>query len=305
MGLFKKLGGFLKKAAKVALPMAAGFAVPGAANAVSGLFSAQQGAQTFPVDDHLGNKPPAQGFDWKGAVQTATPFVMGGLNYIGQQQTNAANAQMAQRQMDFQQEMSSTAYQRGTADMKAAGLNPMLGYSQGGASSPGGASAQMGNELGEGANSALSAISTMQELQSRAAQIELTRAQVGATQAESDLTQAKRMDVLEGIPTHSTERNYTRSRTEGQHWSNQLEELRARLMAESYQEQFNTLVSNAKRAHAEAIAADYSLSEKGAYKRYWDDVGKGGVYAREGADIISKAGGSVAKMIPGFRMLMN
>jgi len=78
-------------------------------------------------------------------IAPIAPIIGAGISYLGGRSQNVASAQAAQRQMDFQEEMSGTSYQRQIADLKAAGINPMLVSRLGGASTPAGAMPQFVN----------------------------------------------------------------------------------------------------------------------------------------------------------------
>lgn len=106
------------------------------------------------------------------------------LNYKGAKEANRMNQAMAREQMNFQERMSNTSYQRGMQDMKAAGLNPMLAYMQGGASGPSGAQSTMQNEMSGAVSSALDAQRTY-------AQINQAKAQTEQIKLVSQLTKAE------------------------------------------------------------------------------------------------------------------
>lgn len=92
------------------------------------------------------------GYNTLGAIQ------QGVYNHIQQQTAMSYNSAEAAKNRAWQEQMSNTSYQRAVEDMRKAGINPILAYTQGGASTPSGAQGTIGSaSMGMASSSALGA----------------------------------------------------------------------------------------------------------------------------------------------------
>jgi len=87
-------------------------------------------------------------------VATGQPWLSAAGAALGAMQSQKFNEEQAQIGRDYQTEMANTSFQRRVEDLKAAGLSPMLAYSQGGAAVPSGATASTAANIGESSASA-------------------------------------------------------------------------------------------------------------------------------------------------------
>lgn len=115
----------------------------------------QGGQNAFQSKTNRQNMLMQMGYNTLGAIQ------QGVYNAIERNTAMQYNSAEALANRNFQERMSSTAYQRAVEDMRKAGLNPILAYANGGASTPGGSGATItGASMGMPSASALG-VSTM------------------------------------------------------------------------------------------------------------------------------------------------
>lgn len=104
----------------------------------------------------------------------------------------AFNAEQAQLNRAFQSDMASSSYQRAVGDLRAAGLNPMLAYSQGGAPAPSGnmASAPTLPRQENSMAAGIQAAATAFQLRNMAAQNDNLEADTALKQSQADVNSA-------------------------------------------------------------------------------------------------------------------
>ena len=139
----------------------------------------------------------ASGGWWGAAAGALGGGLLGGEAEEGVNETNKLNSAEAQRQREFnaaeaqksrdwQEYMRSNQYQTAVTDMKTAGLNPMLAYTQGGAGTPNGATASAAS-LPQISNKTQAALNAS----AQAAQVANVMAQTKKTEAETTVADAQ------------------------------------------------------------------------------------------------------------------
>lgn len=176
------------------------------------------------------------------------------MAFQGAQADNAMafSADQARQQRAWAADMSNTAYTRAVADMKNAGLNPMLAYHQGGASTPassapqgvaGGGSAGHAVATARSESPGLAAINTAAQISRLSTELEAIRADTKLKESQAKVNEAQVPKINQETLTSASSARHLDAQADqiGEHLRVIMPEEHARLVSEVFR---NNAASN-------------------------------------------------------------
>lgn len=124
----------------------------------------------------------------------------GGLSFLGGERANESNERQADQQIAFQERMSNTGYQRAMADLRQAGINPMLAGRLGPASTPGGAMANIQDTLTPAVQTGLQVAQTKSSTALQRKQAQTLQFDQVLKTSQSDLNKVRKQLFDNAIP---------------------------------------------------------------------------------------------------------
>lgn len=130
-------------------------------------------------------------------VQVLGNLAGGYMDMKGQEKANEVNQEIAKNNRDWMTGMSNTAYQRAMVDMKEAGLNPLLAYERGGASTPSAAIPTVQNEMQGMASSVRDIMPDVMDTAQKKSQMQVQKQQRDLMKVQEKVQEAETGSALE------------------------------------------------------------------------------------------------------------
>lgn len=202
------------------------------------------------------------------------PALIAGAAALGGSIWSAQSAKdEAKKNRDFQERMSSTSHQREVKDLVAAGIHPVAATRMGGASTPGGATAQV-PDMGEAAGKA---VGTGLAVRAAQAQVELLKAQANREDAQAGLARTQAADMQS---TATGRYALLSSQLDvSQLDARQRREMLPAVLAKAQQE-VQLTANSARAAKARALLDEFAASGAANVAAFEQQVGQAGPWAK-------------------------